>query len=144
MRKRRPTRRFFLVILIVLLAAAGILYFTGHLPLAWYCASHFGIETAASAVDYNGNGVDDYRDIMLGARQDAKNRPAYDSRYWDEGYPPDDIGVCTDVVWRAFRNAGYCLRDMVDADVAARPEAYDHREGLQYRFSPRIQPAGLL
>ena len=37
---------------------------------------------------------------------------------------PDDIGVCTDVIWRAFRQAGYCLRDMVDADIAARPAAY--------------------
>lgn len=31
------------------------------------------------------------------------------------GYPPDNIGVCIDVVWRAFANAGYSLKDMVDA-----------------------------
>lgn len=73
-----------------------------------------------SSVDYNNNGVDDYTDILLGARKDAENHPTYDSTYFESGYPPDNIGVCTDVVWRAFKNAGYCLRDMVDRDVEAR------------------------
>jgi len=74
--------------------------------------------------DFNGNGLSDAADLVLGARADAENHPAYDGRYWQGGYPPDDIGVCTDVVWRAFRAAGYSLRDMVDADITARPSAY--------------------
>ena len=31
--------------------------------------------------------------------------------------PPDTEGVCTDVIWRAFKNAGYSLKDMVDEDI---------------------------
>jgi uncharacterized protein YijF (DUF1287 family) len=89
-----------------------------------YSASRFGLETVYSTVDYNQNGVDDYTDILLGARIDAENRPTYDGSYFDGGYPPDNIGVCTDVVWRAFKNAGYSLRDMVDRDIMNRPEAY--------------------
>ena len=85
-----------------------------------YSAEDFGIETAKSTVDFNRNGIDDYTDFLIGAKKDAKNHPTYDSRYWNEGYPPDDIGVCADVVWRAFANAGYCLRDMVDYDVSNR------------------------
>ncbi|KAB7790969.1 DUF1287 domain-containing protein [Bifidobacterium leontopitheci] len=77
-----------------------------------------------SATDYNGNGVDDYTDILDGARKDAEARPAYDSGYYQGGYPPADRGACTDLVWRAFRQAGYDLKAMVDADIAADPSSY--------------------
>jgi len=89
-----------------------------------FTAEYFGIDTIHSRVDYNGNGIDDYTDILLGARKDAENHPKYDGSYYAGGYPPDNIGVCTDVVWRAFKNAGYSLRDMVDKDIRTRPEAY--------------------
>ena len=77
-----------------------------------------------SPVDFNGNGIDDYGDILAGARADALNRPTYDDSYWEGGYPPDDIGVCTDVIWRAFREAGYSLKLMVDKDVHDAPAVY--------------------
>ena len=54
---------------------------------------------------------------MEGARIDAYNHPVYDGRYWNLGYPPDNIGVCTDVIWRAFKHAGYNLRAMLDNDI---------------------------
>lgn len=94
------------------------------LPQRSYTAEYFHIETVKSTVDYNNNGNDDYTDFLLGARKDAENKPKYDGAYQQGGYPPDDIGVCTDVIWRAFKNAGYNLKDMVDADIMARPDAY--------------------
>lgn len=94
------------------------------IPRFSYSGEDFGIETVYSTVDYNGNGVDDYTDILLGARADAENHPRYDGSYQENGYPPEDIGVCTDVVWRAFRNAGYSLRYMVDRDIMLYPEDY--------------------
>ena len=94
------------------------------IPEITFSAKHFDIETVHSDVDFNNNGIDDYTDILLGARLDAQNHPEYDSRYWAEGYPPDNIGVCTDVVWRAFKNAGYSLRDMVDKDIQLYPQDY--------------------
>lgn len=46
------------------------------------------------------------------------------------GRPPDDRGVCTDVVWRAFAAAGYDLKAMVDADIAADPSLYPRTGGI--------------
>lgn len=89
-----------------------------------YTARDFDIEIILSTVDYNENGIDDYTDFVIGARKDAANMPTYDGRYWEEGYPPDNIGVCADVIWRAFKEAGYNLREMIDRDVALRPEDY--------------------
>ena len=84
----------------------------------------FDIKIVDNKVDFNDNGVNDYTDIMLGARKDAENEPKYIDKYFSGGYPPENVGVCSDVVWRAFKNAGYSLKDMVDADIKRRPEAY--------------------
>lgn len=107
-------------LLIGLLAA----YYFHLLPQRSYTGADFGIETVRSEVDFNDNGVDDYTDLLLGARKDAEAHPKYDPSYWESGWPPEDIGVCADVIWRAFRNAGYDLREMVDRDISLRPEAY--------------------
>lgn len=117
-----------LKIFIPIVLLLTLLYFTLNyfnlIPKKYYTARDFGIETVKSSVDFNQNGVDDYTDILLGARKDAQNHPKYDGKYIDGGYPPDNIGVCTDVVWRAFKNAGYSLKDMVDRDIENRREAY--------------------
>ena len=109
------------------LLIGGGLYFLGILPLQgdWYTEEDFGIKRVVSPVDYNQNGEDDYTDILLGARADAEKHPKYDGSYYAGGYPPDDVGVCTDVIWRAFRQAGYSLKDMVDQDIQRRPQAYE-------------------
>ena len=115
---------------LMLAALAGLFavdYF-GLLPEKTYTAEEFGIQTVKSSVDFNRNGIDDSTDLVCGARLDAQNRPQYNGDYWPQGYPPQDVGVCTDLVWRAFAHAGYSLREMMDADIAARPEAYAHIE----------------
>ena len=139
MRYSRHTRRIHrlkrrLLQTAVLLSAAALvslvvwggvsLYRWFRLSRTVYTAKDFGIDTVYSPVDFNADHTDDYTDFLLGARKDAKNHPTYNGDYQPGGYPPDNIGVCADVVWRAFKNAGYCLRDMVDADIAARPAAY--------------------
>ena len=90
----------------------------------FYTAAQFGIQTVHSSVDYNQNGKDDYADLLLGARRNAEDKPQYDNSYYQGGYPPENRGACTDLVWRAFRNAGYCLKDMVNRDVASHPDDY--------------------
>ncbi len=76
------------------------------------------------ANDTDGDDIDDASDIVCGARLEVTNRTAYRSNYYIGGYPPDDEGVCSDVVWRAFKNAGYDLKPMVDDDIAANSELY--------------------
>ncbi len=115
---------FFIITAVVLIPALQLADYYNLIPRRRYSGEDFGIETVYSSVDYNNNGVDDYTDILLGARADAENRPKYDGRYQQTGYPPDDIGVCTDVVWRAFKNAGYSLRYMVDRDIMLYPQDY--------------------
>ncbi|MFQ9052619.1 MAG: DUF1287 domain-containing protein [Oscillospiraceae bacterium] len=41
---------------------------------------------------------------------------------------PTTAWACTDVIWQAFRAAGYSLKDLVDADIAAHPEYYPNIE----------------
>lgn len=106
-----------IIILLVIAISSPFLFIVYEKYKPCYYAEDFNIKTIKSSIDANNNGIDDYTDILLGAREDAKNHPKYDDRYWDTGYPPDNIGVCTDVVWRAFKNAGYNLRAMVDNDI---------------------------
>lgn len=120
----KKTMKYIIIFAIILAAVWITLDFFNLVPQKHYTAEDFNIETVKSAVDFNNNGTDDYTDILLGARKDAKNHPKYDGKYIQGGYPPDNIGVCTDVVWRAFKNAGYSLKDMVDKDIVSRREAY--------------------
>lgn len=109
------------VLMAVLVWAA---WYWGLIPRKTYTAADFGINTVFAETDYNTNGTDDYTDLLRGAKKDANTHPRYNGAYYEGGYPPENVGVCTDVVWRAFREAGYSLKDMVDADIQARPSAY--------------------
>jgi uncharacterized protein YijF (DUF1287 family) len=124
---------FFAVCVVLLFTFYGLLRFYGVIPdqalTPEQVKEKFGIERVVSPVDQNQNGIDDYMDFVIGARIDAENRPTYNGDYVVGGYPPDDQGVCTDLVWRAFKHAGYSLKDLVDADIAAHPEAYPATNG---------------
>lgn len=71
--------------------------------------------------DLDDDGVPDPLDVLLGAKKAALNADRYDGRYVHIGYPlgdvPREIGVCTDVIVRSFRNAGYDLQQLVHEDV---------------------------
>lgn len=88
-------------------------------------ARDFHFEDLKSPNDADGDGIDDYSDMVAGALEYIATNPIYESRYYKGGYPNDGYGVCTDVIWRAFAAAGYCLKDMVDADIAENPEEYE-------------------
>lgn len=82
-----------------------------------------------SALDQNGNGINDTDDLIEGARLEAGRKPLYKSAYYVGGYPPETEGVCTDVIWRAFQHAGYDLKAMMDADIKANTSAYPRTGG---------------
>ena len=81
----------------------------------------FQIADLHSQVDMDGDGIDDQTDILQGARDYIATRPVYQSKYYASGYPDDQYGVCTDVVARALLSAGYDLKELVRADIAAAP-----------------------
>lgn len=76
------------------------------------------IETLVCHSDRDGDGLNDQADIVEGARLEVKNHTKYRSNYYKGGYPPENEGVCTDVIWRALKNAGYLLKDDMDEDIA--------------------------
>jgi len=89
-----------------------------------YTAEQLGITVIISDSDIDGDGIDDYTDILQGARQYIATKPRYESKYYNGGYPDDGCGVCTDVIWKAYQSAGYNLKGMVDDDIRNNLNAY--------------------
>jgi len=123
---------------------AVVLYLYNIIPHRSYRDEDFNIAFAYSGVDKNNNGVDDFLDILQGAKQEAKRHPTYRSAYYAGGYPPMEEGVCTDVIWRALQAAGYDLKTMVDQDIAQCVECYPRVNGMpdpniDFRRVPNLQ-----
>jgi uncharacterized protein YijF (DUF1287 family) len=57
-----------------------------------------------------------------------EHRVWYDPSYYRLPYPngdvPDSIGVCTDVIIRAYRDVGVDLQKLVHEDIVANPRSY--------------------
>ena len=122
--RRRRHLRWLWLLMIPVLAAGYTLWRFG--PQRSYTAQQLGLTDLQSPNDADGDGVDDWTDVVLGARAYIATDPHYQSKYYAGGYPDDGLGVCTDVIWQAFQAAGYDLKALVDADIAACPEAYPH------------------
>lgn len=82
------------------------------------------IATAAQAADTSSTA----HRILQGARHQARKATPYIMNYEVIKYPGGDVaegtGVCTDLVVRAFRNAGIDLQEKIQQDMKARPTAY--------------------
>ena len=120
-------------------ASAGVSDFLG-----LDSASEWNIPRVISKTDKNKNGASDTDDLIEGGRSEAKRAPIYRSAYYKGGYPPASEGVCTDVIWRAFKYAGYDLKAMVDADIKANPGAYPRVGGkpdpnIDFRRVPNLR-----
>lgn len=127
MKKKNVVIGLIILIVLILVIILILLISTNYLkviPKKTYTAEDFNIQVVKSQIDYDNDGIDDYTDIMLGARKDAQNMPTYKSAYYKGGYPPDNEGVCTDLVWRAFKDAGYILKDLVDEDIKNNKQEY--------------------
>lgn len=108
----------------VILIATAALLIIKLIPSKSYTASELGLTELCSPLDADGDKIDDWHDIMLGARTYIETDPSYKSRYYEGGYPDDGYGVCTDVVWQGFAAAGYDLKSLVDSHIAENPELY--------------------
>ncbi|MEG1254331.1 DUF1287 domain-containing protein [Clostridium sp.] len=80
-------------------------------------------------VDKNKNGISDAIDMVMGARNEVKNRTKYESNYYDGGYPPKNEGVCTDVIWRAFEEIDVNLKGLIDEDIKKNLNLYSRVDG---------------
>lgn len=111
---------FFSFIAIVILGC----YILNYIPHLKFNSEHFKIEVLKSSKDYDNDGIDDYTDILEGAKIAEQKNAKYLDKYYDGGYPPEEFGVCTDVVWRSLANAGYDLKKLMDEDIKNNVSAY--------------------
>lgn len=109
---------FFILLIYIILDAFRFI------PDKVFYDEDFGYERIKSNLDMDNDSIDDYSDIVEGAREYVSRKPPYKSAYYKGGYPDDEYAVCTDVIWYAFRNAGYDLKSMVDEDIKNNLEAY--------------------
>jgi uncharacterized protein YijF (DUF1287 family) len=74
------------------------------------------------------------RQVLESAHEQLKVTRGYTQEYFKLAYPggdpPAEIGACTDVVIRAFRNAGVDLQKEVHEDMTANFSAYPRKWGL--------------
>lgn len=101
------------------------------------------IPVISCPVDKDNDGLDDLKDIVAGARAEVIRKPQYRSAYYQGGYPPEQEGVCTDVVWRAFKDAGYDLKAIVDKDIRLNLPQYSRIGGkpdpnIDFRRVPNL------
>ena len=94
--------------------------------------------------DKDNDWIPDNLDIAQGARKEVVNKTTYKSWYYSGGYPPKNEGVCTDVVWRALKNAGYDLKSMIDKDIknnlwVYKRVAWKPDPNIDFRRVPNLQ-----
>lgn len=111
--------------LAIIALAVYLLYILNIIPHRKYSNEDFGITTYISALDKDGDGVDDQTDILQNVRVYIATNPEYKSKYYAGGYPDDEYGVCTDVVAQGLLHAGYDLQQLVDEDIATHPDMYE-------------------
>jgi uncharacterized protein YijF (DUF1287 family) len=78
--------------------------------------------------DQDDDGIPDQLDVLMGARKLVLNHATYTEGYFQLSFPggdvPRTVGVCSDTIVRAFRNAGIDLQSRVAADIRAAPASY--------------------
>lgn len=97
-----------------------------------------------SKVDKNNNGIADPIDISNSVKKQLDDKIKYVDEYYSGGYPPDDKGVCTDVIWRAFKSIDINLKDLVDNDIATNLNEYNRVQGkldsnIDFRRVPNLK-----
>ena len=121
-RKRLIILSFITIVLLIILY---FLYYLNFIPHRKYNNKFFNIKTYVSDIDKDNDGIDDQTDILMNTRKYISTRPKYKSKYYDNGYPDDEYGVCTDVVAFALKDAGYDLRELVNEHIKTNRNLYD-------------------
>lgn len=111
-----------LLLMIIIVILILVLHFQDNRKT--YTDEDFGIKTLISDNDCDNDGIDDYTDILIGAKEYMKDKPPYKSKYYVGGYPDDEYAVCTDLIWYALQNAGYDLKLAVDLDISENTDYY--------------------
>ena len=128
----------YLIILLTILISSLIIYLKINLKLKVI------VPEIKVTADKDRDGIPDNLDIVEWARKEVENKTTYKSWYYSGGYPPANEGVCTDVIWRALKNAGYDLKSMIDNDIknnlwAYKRIAWKPDPNIDFRRVPNLQ-----
>jgi uncharacterized protein len=95
------------------------------------------ISSGPPAHDRDGDGIPDALDLLIGAKKTVANADAYTHEaegYITMAYPMGDVprtmGVCTDVIIRAARNAGIDIQRELHDDIRRARAAYPMVKGM--------------
>ena len=88
--------------------------------------------------------INDIKDILAWARKEVQNKTQYKDWYFAGWFPPDGQWVCTDVIWRAFDNAGYDIKQMIDSDIQKNISdyprvAWNPEPNIDFRRVPNVE-----
>ena len=122
MRKREI---LIITLIILMLCVVYFLYELNVIPHSEYTNDDFDIKTYVSLIDKDNDGIDDQTDIINNTRKYIKTNPKYKSKYYANGYPDDEYGVCTDVVAFSLKDAGYDLMELVYNHIVENKELYN-------------------
>lgn len=136
-KKYRVKPRFFIVtaVIICLLLAGVLLLLRG-------CG---GSDDNAMKMDILRTQQLQGKKIMNAARIYISNKDLhYDDGYYMGGYPPDDMGVCTDVIWKGMEAVGINIKELVSEDISGHFKAYDDIISVQdpnidFRLVPQLE-----
>jgi len=134
---REPGVRILAILLLLMVACLGLMagwYFItgGNTGLNLPVPPELIGESPVEAIPEEERQVPDL--ILLGARREAQQGTRYDASYERIDYPGGDVssdrGACTDVVIRAFRNAGIDLQQLIHEDMKKNFNSYPRKWGL--------------
>jgi len=93
------------------------------------------LDKAGITGDKDRDGINDQKDILSGAKKQlekpAKNifsEGLNEPNYYNGGNPPPEIALCTDIIARAFMEAGIDIRSLVNKDITNNFELYPLRQ----------------
>ena len=89
------------------------------------------MDSISIKTDYDRDGINDQKDILEGAKIQLKNpatnifkKGSNETNYYNGGDPPAELAICTDIIARAFKNAGFDLSQLVNDDIASNFNSY--------------------
>lgn len=121
-----PMKKIFIIISsIIFFLIILTLYKYNYIHHKKYTNQDFNIETYISNIDKDNDGIDDQTDILNNVKTYIATKPTYKSKYYQNGYPDDKYGVCTDVVAFGLKDAGYDLMELVNEDINNNKDKYN-------------------
>lgn len=115
----------YVFLIITFIIVISFLYIYNYIPHKKYTDRDFDIPIYVSSVDKDNDGLSDNLDIIDNAYKYIETKPKYKSKYYANGYPDDEYGVCTDVVNISLLKSGYDMKELVNADIIANKELYN-------------------